>query len=329
MSQGIRTLSVDDAERFTKNDFSVRQSRGTNGFWMSVFFLATILWLGAILLGFFGDHLPIPPEDFSWQRKAWLVYRRFRGFLHGVRFIAIINLILTYAFFRIAKKQFAATRSGQNWLVRAGPTGLYVKYRSYLANTSEPAGVLFLSRSCVQSVQGEIRVGWTAVSRPGRHRNLGIQGQKKIFLKIIMTDDANGEVVENALKAERSMTFGQDATSSRKSIRTTFIHFPVSLQGRRDIRIELDCSPKQLNRLLQSYAKWFSIGETSHVEEMSIDSMKTEMIWQKIEQSFKEGDEDGARLLLKVKLNLDAGRVREIVNEYRKEGNLNAIQKSA
>ena len=59
MPQGLRTLSVDDAERFTKDYFSERHSKGTHDFWTSVLFLVTVFWSGALRLGFVGDRLPI------------------------------------------------------------------------------------------------------------------------------------------------------------------------------------------------------------------------------------------------------------------------------
>lgn len=325
----MKTLPEEQVEGITAKHFIVRATTRTHAFPMVALALTVVLFFGGALLGFFGTHVPVPSNDAIWQREIWSFWNRHKNLFQDLRFIFLANSVVFYVFYRIAKKQFSAARSSSNWILRGGSDGVYVKYRSYLHEKVKDDGVFFFPRHEIERIQAEIREGSRAVFDHESTRHFRVQGQKKTFLKISLTEDADIELLRRTLVAALPRVAGTKKSGPREvSVRWQFSHAPVSLSDSGELRLEIDCSEQKLKSILQVLSAWLDVSPIARIREESIHSMNEEMIWEKVEQSIREGDEISARLLLKSKLGFDEEKIRQLFLQYRATGTLQDVRQT-
>lgn len=325
----VRTVRVKDAELWTQNCFSAHQSAGTHGLAMAIFFL---LWLGffiASLLGFFGAYLPRPNPDISWQQELWSMWQESRYALRRSRVISLISGLTFYVFYRLAKKMYDAAKSPHGWLLRATPDGVYVKYRSHLrdAKDTDEGGVLFVPRSQIQKIDGEIRMGWSLrLDTQSRHQHR-IQGEKKSWLRISLNDDVDFDFIKHALSAERQRDRPKLSDGSRSvSIRGGILHFPVTFRENNTLFLNWEHVKPNLHKSLRNLEMWFPTSTIASSQEESIHSMSTEMIMAKVSELLSERDEPQARRLLRSQMGLDDAQAKSVLEEFHKSGELPVLK---
>lgn len=317
MSEQIQTLTQNAVPAPAPHDFIARYGKWYDAFWMVVFLLATLIFLGLALIGSFGDYIPAdhPALQFDLAQK---VLREMPG--SGTRFLFYFLALFMYGLYRLARGSVRAAGRASNWLLRASVDGLYIKYRSYLNHHFSPDDpvVLFIPHHLVDTVRGHIRFGWTMrIGSQNSNRRVE-QGRKQEFIEIRLRKGADSQLVRDALLAERNRKSpGDDVVKSWSG------HYPVRLVADDMLRIDMSGVRPGMAESLRALDRWFALETPQTTHESSREELSGAELDDKILDLVMEGETISASYLVRKAYGYNTTEAKNFIDEMRETGRAN------